>query len=51
MVDAAVQAAQHLRGEGLSPILDLPTLRALWHRGGSDRRLAQELYELAGGDS
>ena len=50
MVDAGRAAAVHLLGHGLTPILDRDVLRALWRRGGHDRRLAQDLYALVGGD-
>jgi hypothetical protein len=49
MVDAAALAASHLTEAGLAPVFDQATLRALWRRGGDDRRLAQRLYDLAGG--
>jgi hypothetical protein len=48
MVDAGADAARHLLEVGHTPILKQNTLRALWRRGGSDRRLAQTLYDLAG---
>jgi hypothetical protein len=48
MVDGAVNAAKHLRAANLPPLFDLPTLRAMHKRGGDDRQLAQELFELAG---
>jgi hypothetical protein len=51
MVTAGAQAARHLLECGHVPILKLDTLRALHARGGDDRRLAQELYELAGGEA
>lgn len=50
MVDAGAQAAHHILSHGCTPLLELETLRALWRRGGDDRKLAQELYDLAGGD-
>jgi hypothetical protein len=50
MVDAGAQAARHLLEVGFVPLLEVDTLRALHRRGGADRRLAQELYELVGGD-
>jgi hypothetical protein len=51
MVDAGAQAARHILETGYVPLLQLDVLRALYRRGGNDRRLAQELYELAGGDA
>jgi hypothetical protein len=48
-VQGAVDAAKHLLAEGLPPIFDRDTVSAMWRRGGADRQLAQELYELAGG--
>ena len=48
MVDAAADAAAHLIGVGYVPIFDTATLRAMWRAG--DRELAQQLYELCGGD-
>jgi hypothetical protein len=41
--------AQHLLEVGCPPLLELDVLRALHKRGGDNRQLAQELYELAGG--
>ena len=51
MVDGGRAAALHLLEIGCVPILQLDTLRALHQRGGDDRALAQELYELAGGEA
>lgn len=48
MVDGGRAAALHLLNCGLTPILGVETRRALWRRGGDDRALAQQLYELAG---
>ena len=42
----AEDAAVHLLGAGLPPLLSLDTIRALWHR--RDRELACELARLAG---
>ena len=50
-VDAGADAARHILGVGCVPLLRLDVLRALYRRGGDDRRLAEELYELAGGDT
>jgi hypothetical protein len=49
MVDAGAAAARHLIELGLTPILETAVLRALWRRGGRDRVLAANLYDLAGG--
>jgi hypothetical protein len=49
-IDAGAQAAHHLRDVGCAPLLELDVLRALWRRGGDDRQLARQLYELVGGD-
>lgn len=46
LTDAARYAAEHILEAGYTPLLDLETLRALWRRGGSDRRLAQRLAQL-----
>jgi hypothetical protein len=48
-IDAGAQAARHLLDCGQVPLLEIDVLRALWRRGGTDRQLAQELYDLAGG--
>jgi len=50
MIDGGRAAAEHLLDIGLVPMLELDTLRALYRRGGHDRALAQQLYELAGND-
>ena len=39
-VDALVAATAHLLDVGLTPIVPTEDLRALWRRGGRDRRLA-----------
>jgi hypothetical protein len=51
MIDAGAQAARHILDVGYVPLLELDVLRALYRRGGRDRRLAQELYDLCGGDT
>ncbi|MGO9352182.1 MAG: hypothetical protein ACLP3C_15665 [Mycobacterium sp.] len=51
MVDAGAHAARHILELGHTPILKTDTLQALWARGGTDRELAQQLYELVGGDT
>jgi hypothetical protein len=48
-VNAGAAAAHHLLQSGLYPILDQDVLCALWRRGGGDRDLAQNLYDLIGG--
>jgi hypothetical protein len=49
-VDAGADAARHILDIGCVPLLELDTQRALWRRGGDDRELACELFELVGGD-
>jgi hypothetical protein len=49
-VDASAATARHLLAGGHVPLLELEVLRALYRRGGDDRELAQEIYELAGGE-
>jgi hypothetical protein len=49
MVDGYRAAVLHLRAHGLLAAPDIAAMQALWRRGGDDRQLAQELYELAGG--
>jgi hypothetical protein len=46
-VDAGRAAARHLIDAGYTPILQQQVLCALWRRGGGDRALAQNLYDLA----
>ena len=41
--------ARHVLGAGLVPGVPLGALRALYRRGGPDRDLAQQCYDLAGG--
>lgn len=48
-VDAGRDAALHLLAQGLLPRLELEVLRALYRRGGRDRRLAQRLHAATGG--
>jgi len=47
-VDGYRAAARHVLDHGNTPALPLDVLRALWRRGGADRELASELYELGG---
>jgi hypothetical protein len=49
-VEAGAAAAAHLLERGYTPLLELEVLRGLWRRGGPDRALAAELYELVGGE-
>lgn len=49
MVDAGRDAALHVLEHGDIPLLEIEVLRALWRRGGDDRRLAQQLHQLTGG--
>jgi hypothetical protein len=45
-------AVLHLRSLGVLPAPLIPEMQALWRRGGADRQLAQELFELvAGGEA
>ncbi|WP_176458530.1 MULTISPECIES: hypothetical protein [unclassified Rhodococcus (in: high G+C Gram-positive bacteria)] len=37
-----------LLDKGMTPLLDVEILRALWRRGGIDRRLAQAVADRAG---
>lgn len=48
-VDAGAAAASHLLALGYVPLLEAEVLEILWRRGGNDRRLAQQLYQLTGG--
>lgn len=49
-VDAGRDAALHiLSTTGKTPLLEIEVLRALWRRGGTDRRLAQQLHQLTDG--
>jgi hypothetical protein len=47
-VYAGAAAAAHLLELGYTPILELEVRQALWRRGGTDRALAAQLWELAG---
>jgi hypothetical protein len=47
-IEAAAQAAAHLLAENLPPLLDVELLRALYRRGGDDRKLAEQLRDLCG---
>lgn len=44
-VDGYRDAVVHLGEHGLTAAARLPELRALWHRGGPDRRLAQRIVQ------
>ena len=48
LVDAGRDAAQHLIDCGLIPLLHPDTMRGLWRRGGTDRRLVNQLRALVG---
>ena len=48
MVDAGADAAAHLLELGLTPVLELEVLRALWRRRGPDRALADDLRRRGG---
>jgi hypothetical protein len=47
-IDGYRDAATHILADGVCPMLPLEVLRALWHRGGADRALAEELHARAG---
>jgi hypothetical protein len=47
-VDAGAVGARHILEIGFVPLLEPAVLRALHARGGRDRALAQQLWELAG---
>ncbi|MFY2861591.1 hypothetical protein ACOJVU_18050 [Mycobacterium sp. THU-M104] len=49
MVDAGRDAALHLLTDGYVPLLKADVLQSLSRRGGDDRRLAELLFEAAGG--
>lgn len=36
-------AAQHLLAHGLTPVPNLPAMRAMWKRGGDQQRLAMQI--------
>jgi hypothetical protein len=44
-VDGYGAAVAHLYGQGLTPAPQLDELRALWRRGGVERRLAQSVAQ------
>ena len=48
MVDGGRAAALHLLELGCVPLLRRDTLTALHERGGADRALVEQLWELAG---
>jgi hypothetical protein len=50
-LDGWAHTVAHLLEAGLPPLLQREVLRGLWRRGGDDRQLAQDLYDLAGGDA
>lgn len=43
-LDGLAGAIGHLLALGITPVVELWELRALWHRGGAYRRLAQALH-------
>lgn len=49
MVEAGRDAALHLLADGYVPLLKADVLQSLSRRGGDDRRLAELLFEAAGG--
>lgn len=50
MIDAGRAAARHILDGGGIPLLEIEFLRALYRRGGADRRLAERLHALTGGE-
>ena len=51
VVDAGAATARHFLDIGFVPLLEPGVLCALHWRGGDDRVLAQQLYQLVGGDA
>jgi hypothetical protein len=49
MIDAGRDAALHLIESGNVPILKFEVLQALWRRGGTDRELAERVWDRTGG--
>lgn len=48
-LDGWRNAAQHVFAGGQTPLLPVEVLRALYARGGDDRRLAEQLHAASGG--
>ena len=48
VLDGWRDAGLHLLTEGWVPLLPIEVCRALWRRGGADRKLAELLDELCG---
>lgn len=48
MTHAGLEAAEHLLHHGLVPLVHVPTLRALYRRGGDTRRQALWLARMRG---
>lgn len=48
-LDGYRAAARHVLDAGMVPVLPIEVRRALWRRGGDDRRLAELLHQLCGG--
>jgi len=46
-LDAWAATITDLQRHGNPPIVDVATLRAMWRRGGSDRRLAEQVHATA----
>lgn len=46
-LDAWAATITDLRRHGTPAVVDVATLRALWRRGGSDRRLAEQVHATA----
>jgi hypothetical protein len=45
-VDGYRDAAEHLLAQGLPPAPNLPAMRVMWRRGGTDQRLALRIAEV-----
>lgn len=44
-IDGYRDAAEHLLAQGLTPAPNVPAMRGLWRRGGTDRELVQAISE------
>jgi hypothetical protein len=47
-LDGWRDAARHVLGSGMVPVLPIDVRRALYRRGGDDRRLAELLHDACG---
>ncbi|NOP96959.1 hypothetical protein HGK70_13900 [Mycolicibacterium fortuitum] len=48
-IDAGRDASIRLLNLGMVPLLEIELLQALWRRGGTERELANVLFEATGG--